>query len=124
MKHDLLKLVLFFGSIALLSCDALAQGLLTPPDVPGPTMKSLDQIEARIPISSAPYVINASGSYYLTGNLLVGGGDAIFINGSGVTLDLNGYSISSNASPAQGTAILVNGTASRILIRNGSIMGA
>ena len=45
---------------------AFPQGSLTPPGAPAPTMKSLDQIEARTPISSAPFTINASGSYYLT----------------------------------------------------------
>jgi hypothetical protein len=42
----------------------LAQGSLTPPPgAPAPTMKTLDQIEARTPISSAPFTISAPGSY-------------------------------------------------------------
>ena len=65
----------------------LAQGLLTPPGAPAPTMKTLDQVEARTPISSAPFTISTSGSYYLTGNLTVTSGTAITIAADQVTLD-------------------------------------
>ena len=50
------------------------------PVAPAPTMKSLAQIEPRTPISSVPFVISNSGSYYLTKNLNVTTGDAITIN--------------------------------------------
>ncbi len=72
-----------------------AQGSLTPPGAPTTTMKSLDQIEARTPISSALFAITAPGSYYLTANVSVAGGNAIFISANQVTLDLNGFTISS-----------------------------
>lgn len=53
---------------------------LTPPGPPAPTMKPLDQVEARTPISSLPFVINAAGSYYLTRNLNgAGSGDGITV---------------------------------------------
>src|SRR6188768_715136 len=75
-----------------------AQGSLTPPaGAPAPVMKSLDQIEARTPISSAPFTITAPGSYYLIGNLSVSSGNAIVIATNDVTLDLNGFTISSTA---------------------------
>ena len=82
---------------------AFAQGSLTPPGVPGPTMLTLNQMEPRTPISSAPYTISQPGSYYLTANLTVASGDAIDINANGVTLDLNGFTISSTdpATPAR-----------------------
>ena len=102
----------------------LSQGPLTPPGPPAPNMRSLDQIEARTPISSLPFSINIPGSYYLTQNLSVSTGDAITISVSNVTLDLNGFTISSTASPASGSGILIArpGT-SDVTILNGHIKG-
>ena len=102
---------------------AFPQGSLTPPGAPTPTMKSLDQIEARTPISSLPFTISASGSYYLTKNLAVTSGNAIVIAVDGVTLDLNGFTISSTAVSAAGVGILLTGTKRNIEIRNGVISG-
>src|ERR1035441_10554007 len=72
-----------------------AQGSLTPPGAPAPTMKSLDQIEARTPISSLPYTISMPGSYYLTSSFNVNSGSAITITASKVTLDLTRVTLSS-----------------------------
>ncbi len=101
----------------------LAQGSLTPPGAPAPTMKTLAQIEARTPISSAPFTISVPGSYYLTTNLTVSSGDAITIAASGVTLDLNGFTLSSTANPAAGYGVRLNGSLSDITIANGHIRG-
>jgi hypothetical protein len=98
-----------------------AQGSLTPPGAPAATMKTLEQIEPRTPVSSAPFTISVSGSYYLTTNLTVSSGDAIDINVSGVTLDLNGFTISSTAASAAGTAISLASALSDITIVNGHI---
>src|SRR5438445_13129756 len=71
-----------------------AQGSLTPPGAPAATMKTLSQVEPRTPISSVPFAITNSGSYYLTTNLTgTGGGAAISITTSNVTLDLNGFTL-------------------------------
>lgn len=105
-----------------------AQGQLMPPGAPAPVMKSLDQIEPRTPISSAPFTIAKSGSYYLTANLNVSGGsgstNGINLNASQVTLDLNGFTISSSAPSATGYAILLGANLKNITIMNGYIQGS
>lgn len=102
---------------------ALGQGTLTPPGAPAPTMLTLSQIEPRTPISSAPYTISQSGSYYLTTNITVSSGNAITISANGVTLNLSGFTISSTAAPATGTAILLNGAITNIAVENGFVSG-
>src|SRR5579862_7188539 len=81
---------------------AFGQGALTPPGAPVPTMKSLDQVEARTPVdathtpgdSQNDFIISRPGSYYLTGNITgVAGKNGIWIATNDVNLDLNGFSI-------------------------------
>ena len=100
-----------------------AQGSLTPPGAPAPTMKTLAQIEPRTPISSAPFTITSPGSYYLTTNLTVSGGDAITIATDGVMLDLNGFRITSTATVVTGTGIAINAGMRDLAIRNGFVQG-
>ena len=102
---------------------AFAQGSLTPPGAPAPNMRTLFQIEPRTPIFSAPFTITRPGSYYLTANLTVTNGDGIDINTNGVTLDLNGFTISSTAASANGDGIFLNGGLRNITIANGFIQG-
>jgi hypothetical protein len=118
MKITLLILL----SSCILHPSAFPQGSLTPPGAPAPTMKTLDQIEARTPISSAPFTISASGSYYLTKNLNVTTGNAITINADGVTLDLNGFTISSTDPSNDGAAISLGSGRKDIAIANGHIV--
>jgi hypothetical protein len=125
--------------LAFSAAKALAQGPLTPPAAPAPSMKTLNQIEARMPIPVSPIVpipgphftITASGSYYLTGNIAVSTGSAIVIAGSAlaspssldVTLDLNGFTISSTLEDGSaGSAIDVTNTLSQLTVRNGNIV--
>jgi len=115
-------LVIVCGQL-LAGANGFAQGPLTPQGVPTPSMKSLDQIEARTPISSAPFTISVSGSYYLTKNLSVSSGNAISITANGVTLDLNGFTISSTAASAAGYGILLNSALRDSTILNGHIRG-
>lgn len=81
------------------------------------------QDDARTPISSAPFTISGSGSYYLTGNLTVTSGNGITITADDVTLDLNGFTISSTASPASSNGVLISDARKNITIRNGHIRG-
>lgn len=127
MKNPSTKiLAVALAIVSLISLQPLAfsQGDLTPPGAPGPTMKTLDQIESRTPISAAPFTINQPGSYYLTGNVAVDSGDAITVAASAVTLDLNGFTISSTASPAAGIGVLISGAPRNVAIHNGHIRGS
>lgn len=118
MKTKFLALTLILQPASFL----LAQGSLTPPGVPVPTMKTLDQVEARTPISGAT-TISTPGSYYLTGNINVASGNGINITTDNVTLDLNGFTISSTASAPSGNGVNINGLRSHVTIRNGNIRG-
>ncbi|MES2920405.1 MAG: hypothetical protein V4819_02595 [Verrucomicrobiota bacterium] len=121
LKHAPLALALLSILDAQFST-AHAQGSLAPPGIPAPTMKTLDQIEPRTPITNTgAFTISAAGSYYLTTNLTVSTGDAITINADNVTLDLNGFTIFSTAPSANGTAILLNNGRANIAIHNGHI---
>jgi hypothetical protein len=118
---------------ALTTNFTLAQGDLNPPPGgPTATMKTLDQIEARTPIlktSGSPvagphFIISQPGSYYLTGNITVSTGDAIVIADgvNDVTLDLNGFTITSTLTgSASGSAIDMPGAHSRITVCHGNI---
>ncbi|MCU0858595.1 MAG: hypothetical protein MUC65_09365 [Pontiellaceae bacterium] len=112
-----------FAAVILHPSSSPAQGSLTPPGAPAPTMKTLAQVEPRTPIDNAPFTISAPGSYYLTTNLTVAGGDAITIAASGVTLDLNGFTIASTAAAPNGNGIMLNNGLSNIAIFNGHITG-
>jgi hypothetical protein len=121
MKTSTLILLAIFPIV--FHSSAFAQGSLTPPGAPAPTMKSLDQIESRTLISALPYNITTSGSYRLASNLSVNG-TGVTISANGVTLDLNGFTISSTASSATGAAITIGSVLSDITIRNGHIRGS
>lgn len=92
-------------------------------------MKTLDQLETRVPIPKSPqpsiagphFTITQPGSYYLSGNVDVASGNGINIEADDVTLDLNGYTISSNAATAGAYGISLNGGRKRVSISNGHI---
>ncbi|HEX5398709.1 MAG TPA: hypothetical protein VFY06_06645 [Verrucomicrobiae bacterium] len=119
MKTEILVAAIVYSFLMLRS--ARGQGTLTPSGPPAPTMKTLDQIEARAPISSVPFTINRPGSYYLTTNLAVSTGNAITIATNGVKVDLNGFTLSSTAARATGDGILINSGLKNIIIINGFI---
>jgi len=115
---------------------AFGQGSLTPPAGPaGPTMRTLTQVEPRIPLAAGSpgvtvnpnggFAIGAAGSYYLTSNLSVSINDGIQIKAGDVTLDLMGFTVSSTApGPASGTGIKVDANLTAVSIRNGKVRSA
>ncbi len=118
------RLPLLFISLWI-SLPLFAQGPLAPPaGAPAPSMKTLEQIEPRRPISSLPAVISQPGSYYFTKSLVftAASGPAISIQANDVTLDLMGFTLSSSNS-VTGVGILVFSTVRNVSIRNGVIAG-
>jgi parallel beta-helix repeat protein len=84
-----------------------------PPGAPGPSMRTLDQVEPRLPIGSGPVELAAAGSYYLTGPVT----GTVTIAASDVALDLMGYGVVA----AIGPGILLDGPHTNVVIRNGSV---
>jgi hypothetical protein len=111
-----------------------AQGSLTPPGAPGPTMKSLDQIASTgiaVNATNTPgagnyqFIISAPGNYYLSRNLNVANSNnsCIDITAPGVSVDLNGFQISGGGSAGLGDGIDVETAATDCIIKNGSVTG-
>jgi len=111
-----LSVILLVLAGCIIHCMLLEAGDLEPPAPPGPTMKTLDQVEPRIPIGQAdmPKTINAPGSYYLTSNL----SGRITITSGDVTLDLMGYTVSVTSGDA---VDIPSGNYRNLLIRNGVV---
>src|SRR5256714_8095897 len=114
---------------SMLPVSIFAQVSLTPPGAPAPTMKTLNQVEARTIINATNtpgdannmFIINSTGSYYLTGKVTgVSGKNGILINATNVTVDLNGFPVigvgGSKAAIWDGFSFHNNAT-----VRNGTI---
>ena len=122
-----IRSVALFSLGWLAPASVLAQGSLTPPGAPAPTMRSLDQIEARTPInatttpgnSGAQFIISTAGSYYLTGNVTgVASKIGIAVAVSDVTIDLAGFTMTG---VALATSAIAFTNLDRIHIRNGRV---
>jgi len=113
-------------SISLTLLSTVYAGSLQPPSAPAATMKTLDQVEPRIPInadstpgdSSNGYIISESGSYYLAGNLTTDDKNGIKVTADDVTIDLNGFTLKGSDTK---TGIYVYDLRKNTIIRNGII---
>ena len=131
------------GLLLLSAGIVLAQGSLTPPGAPAPSMKTLDElnesitqlsntvekIESRTDLAtlqssstSYNYQIYTGGEYYLSSNLIITKNWGIYVGAPGVSIDLNGFSIIC-ANPGNGTGIYITGSADGCSLKNGSIRG-
>ena len=110
-------------ALAFFAQVAFARGSLTPPHgPPAPAMKSLDQIEARTPIGTAPFTITNSGSYYLTTNLTGSpNADGITIKASNVNLDLNGFTLFGLTNSF--SAVAMDYGVTNVTVVNGNLVG-
>lgn len=117
------KILLTTVSAGFILHSAFGQGALTPPGAPAPLMKTLEQVEPRIPISALGINLTRPGSYYVTTNLFgVAGVHGIQVETNNVTIDLNGFSLTGVAGAFHAiTAPSV--TTSNLIVRNGIING-
>ena len=106
-----------------------AQGPLTPPAAPTPTMKTLDQVQPRTPVDSTntpgdgnnSFIISQPGSYYLAGNIGgVTGKHGISIQSDDVTLDLNGFILGTTGSTTH-NGIEIPNVQSNITVCHGTV---
>ena len=128
MKITSVHLLLGLTAILIFypSAFALAQGPLTPPGAPAPTMKTLEQVEPRIAVQTLAgdaftlHRIIQPGSYYLTANIFgVSGKSGIVVAAENVTIDLNGFSLIGTAGTL--TGIFADFSRTNITVRNGTV---
>ncbi|MHC4573466.1 MAG: right-handed parallel beta-helix repeat-containing protein [Planctomycetota bacterium] len=121
--------VLVLAVLALFSFSTFA-GKLEPGAPPAPTMKTLDEVQPRVPVQSlsgsvtSQYLINQPGSYYLTGNITVStlGLRGIQVDCNDVTIDLCGFALTGPGKHqfGSGSGIYAN-SVSNLAAKNGTV---
>ncbi|MHC4575393.1 MAG: right-handed parallel beta-helix repeat-containing protein, partial [Planctomycetota bacterium] len=120
-KRKRLTSMVFLAGLLALSVVTHA-GSLEPSAPPGPTMKTLDEVEPRVPIraSDLPLTITEPNSYYLVEDVgFVSTATAITIECNDVTIDLMGYTLKGPDS-GTGSGIYMNGR-SNVEVCNGTV---
>lgn len=124
MRHDMRSnagRVILLGLAAAFGLGRPATaGPLEPPGPPAPTMKTIEQAEPRIPITSLPLTISSGGSYYLTKDFTLSG-SVIGINvttTASVTIDLNGFALDGGGTGVAGIQQLAG---ENLTVKNGTI---
>lgn len=115
--------ILLVVSVFAAYCELANAGSLEPTAAPGPTMKTLDEVEPRVPIhaSDLPLTITEPNSYYLVEDVSFTDklNHAITIECNDVTIDLSGFSVTG---PGSGTSSGIYMNSRRnVEIRNGTI---
>ncbi|MHC4575494.1 MAG: right-handed parallel beta-helix repeat-containing protein [Planctomycetota bacterium] len=114
--------VLTLAGLLLFSPFAMA-GSLEPSAPPGPTMKTLDEVEPRVPIhaSDLPLTITEPNSYYLVEDIDFTDtlNHAIRVECNDVTIDLMGFSLT--GPDAGGSCGIYMGWRTNVEIRNGTV---
>lgn len=111
---------------------AVAGPIVPPGGTPSSTMKTLTDVEPRIAINSdntpgnasAFHIINQSGSYYLTGHVVVTGDTtAILVNAPDVTIDMNGFGVIRVGTGTTNSSLVRSGgvSFSNIVVKNGTV---
>lgn len=121
-KTKVAAAVLALSALCIFSLSAVG-GNLNPSAPPRPTMKTLDEVEPRVPIhaSDLPLTITEPNSYYLAENIhfksIV---PAITINVNDVTIDLQGFSLI-GAGKVTGHGIYAASGIDNVSLSNGTI---